>query len=271
MGHVRLEEMTVYEVRELMKQIRKDENIPLPTKKKLVVVARIAKRHIKLTEHRAQFSGKYKETFPNIARGICKTFYADNDELAACFSVSPATIERWRRSYPDFDKAIIAGKFAFARYGGSQVLCRRWFRPTVSWMADRIRNEFDASKKQLLRCFAALGLSARSLADWRAREYWEREWWQRKKAHDELLSQMVYDICAEFNPDDAQLARCLGFGVAELKERIEKGWEFSRAVRCGRKMAASGGTRKMMRDFDKRLGSESDGEVGTGRGNEERE
>lgn len=121
MGQVLLEEMTVFEVRDVMQEVRRDDDIPPHLKEYLKVMARIAKRHIKLTEHLARFSGKYKESFPALARGICETFYADDLELAACFRVTERTIRKWRERYPDFDKGVRIWKSSFTKRGGSWV------------------------------------------------------------------------------------------------------------------------------------------------------
>jgi len=252
MGQVLLEEMSVFEVRDVMKQMRRNDDIPLRLKDNLKVVARIAKRHIKLTEHLAGFSGKYKESFPSLARGICKTFYADDLELAACFGVTERTIRTWKVRHPDFNKGIKYGKSSFTKHGGSFVLYRRWFGRTFGKIANNICRQFNPSKRQLVRCFAIIGLKTRTLDEWRGLR-------QNRfvNIRDRAFLGVVHDICVEFNPNDEQLAHCLGTDFNRLKEWMETDREFSDSVRRGR-VIASGAADKIMEGVERSMASSTE-------------
>lgn len=60
---------------------------------------------------------------------------------------------------------------------------------------------------------------------------------------DRVFLGVVHDICVEFNPNNEQLARCLGVDFNELKNQMETSRKFSDSVRRGR-MIASGETRR---------------------------
>lgn len=52
---------------------------------------------------------KYDERFVKIAKVLCMRGGTDED-LADAFEVSPRTINRWKKDYPDFAEALAAGK-----------------------------------------------------------------------------------------------------------------------------------------------------------------
>ncbi len=118
-GEILLEED---KVRELRKQLRRDEDIPPRTKAKIELVFRMALRYIKWVERFEWLHGKYEECYPDLARGICETFYADNKELAAYFRTTPTTIDKWQLLYTDFNKQVRAGRRRFVKEDGSDVL-----------------------------------------------------------------------------------------------------------------------------------------------------
>lgn len=52
---------------------------------------------------------KYDERFVKIAKVLCMRGGTDED-LADAFEVSPRTINRWKKDYPEFAEALVAGK-----------------------------------------------------------------------------------------------------------------------------------------------------------------
>ena len=52
---------------------------------------------------------KYDERFVKIAKVLCMRGGTDED-LADAFEVSPRTINRWKKDYPEFAEALAAGK-----------------------------------------------------------------------------------------------------------------------------------------------------------------
>ena len=218
-GEILLDEK---KVRALRKQLRRDETIPRRTKGKIELVFKMAIRYIKWTERFGRLYGKYEECYPDLARGICETFYADDTELAACFRVPTAMIERWQRLFPDFKKQIRAGKSRFTRQDGSDVWLQRWFRLQYATIARNICNEFKPTKKQLTRCFN-INVEAdtwKELKEWMEEHRYKTVYTHLAGIQDRISSETIDRICREFNPDHEQLARCLGWSVEKSQEYL---------------------------------------------------
>lgn len=147
-------------VRALMREVRKNQDIPRRTREKIVLVAKMANRFSKLIRHSAKFFGRYDECFPAIAGGICKAFYARDEELAICFGVSERTIREWRVLYPEFKRKIAAGKGSFTKKGGPYLFYRELVYPDI---AERICDEFMPNNEQLAACF---GVSEKKFERW---------------------------------------------------------------------------------------------------------
>ncbi len=185
----------------------------------------MALRYINWTYRFGRFYGKYEECYPDLARGICETFYADDTELAACFRVPPAMIERWQRSYPDFKKQIHAGRSHFTRRNGSDVYRQRWFRLRFAAVARNICKEFKPTKRQLARCFGIFGIvekkSWKELDGWMKEYCYETVWTRLEKIQHRVFNKTINNICWVFKPNDEQLARCLDMSVKEAAEILD--------------------------------------------------
>jgi hypothetical protein len=201
----------------LREELRGEEHIKRAAKTKLELVFKMALRYIRWAQRVAKFRGKYEECYPTLARGICETFYTDDDELAACFGVSPAQIEQWRAAYPDFRNQIQAGKSSFTRQGGSDVCRQRWFRLRFAAMARTICSEFEPTKRQLVRCFNVKAATWKDLNEWMNERCYGYVWTRLEEIQGGVFFQTVQNICMEFNPDDEQLARILGVDVNKVK------------------------------------------------------
>lgn len=217
-------------VRELRKQLRRDEKIPRRTKGKIELVFKMALRYIRWTQRFGRLYGKYEECYPALASGICETFYADDTELAACFRVSPAMIELWQQVYPDFKNQIRAGRSRFTRWNGSDVYRQRWFRLLYAKVAKNICEVFKPTKRQLKRCFCNIEIEA---GTWKELNHWFGEYcYQTVYSHlgyirKRLGAETIERICSEFNPDGEQLAQCLGWSVKDAEEFLSD-WKLRR-------------------------------------------
>lgn len=56
---------------------------------------------------------KYKEEYAKIAEKVCIEFGADDKQLARVFGVSEATINNWKKHYPELLESIKKGKDVF--------------------------------------------------------------------------------------------------------------------------------------------------------------
>ena len=202
-------------VRALRKELRRDENIPRRIKNKIELVFKMAIRYINWTQRFWRFRGKYEECYPELARGICETFYADDTELAACFRVKPAVIKRWQRLYPDFKNNIHAGRSCFTRQGGSEVCRQRWFHLRYTKIARNIYEVFDPTKKQLKHCFniKSEANTWKELKLWMDSNCYESVYTHFRDIKKQIFDETIERICNEFNLDSKQFAQC--FGVSE--------------------------------------------------------
>jgi len=210
--------ITKANINKVMKLVKKNESIPAHTVEDLKAIARVAKRYLKLIEQRIP----YKKCDPDLAGGICETFYADDTELVACFRTNPRTFEKWLAYYPDFKKQILAGRRRFARQDGSDVCRLRWFRLRYAVIARNICKEFKPTKSQLTRCFDIKIESGtwEELIRWAKEYYYKPAWLRMKEIQLRLFNQTVDSICSEFNPDSQQLARFLGWSVEKSQKYL---------------------------------------------------
>ncbi len=206
----------------LLESLYCKKDLPSYMREQIRLTAIMAIEYIKLVQHLEQFHYKYDECFPAVAKGICEEFYANDSELAACFNVAPRVIREWRASYPDFDKEIQAGRRSFATQGGSYVWYRRQFRRIFAQIADRLRLEFNPTKKQLAECFA---IDVKELKEW-----FEVEPDLLEDLRGRVTAQVVGRICNVLNPDDERLAHCLGIDAKELEAWLQASRELSEQI-----------------------------------------
>ena len=210
------------EIQDFLEVLYHKKDLPPYTREKIRLMAVMAVQHIKLIQHFKKFHGKYEECFPAVAKGICEEFYANDSELAACFNVAPRVIREWRASYPDFDEEIQAGRRFFATQGGSYVWYRRQFRLIFAQIADRLRSEFNPTKKQLAECFA---IDVKELKEW-----FDVERNLLEDLRGRVMAQVVGRICHVLNPDDERLAHCLGIDVKELEAWVRASRKLSEQI-----------------------------------------
>ncbi|MHC4540555.1 MAG: hypothetical protein ACYS74_12360 [Planctomycetota bacterium] len=213
------------QIKYLLEVIMYKKDLPSYMREQIRRIAVMAIAYIKLIQHSEQFHEKYDECFPALAKGICEEFYTDDLELAACFNVAPRTIREWRASYPDFNKAIEAGRRSFAAQGGSYVWHRRQFRRVFAQIAGRLRSEFSATNKQLAECF---DVDVKELKQWLQADLGLLE-----ELGGRVTAQVVGRICHALNPDDERLAHCLGISVKELEGWMQASRELSEQISLG--------------------------------------
>ena len=209
----------------LLEAIMYKKDLPSYMREQIRLIAVMALHYIELIRHSEQLHERYDECFPALANGICEEFYTDDLELAACFNVAPRTIREWKAFYPDFNKAIEAGRRSFAAQGGSYVWHRRQFRPVFAQIAGRLRSEFSATNKQLAECF---DIDVKELKEWL-----EADLALLEKLSGRVTAQIVGRICLVFNPEDERLADCLGIDVKELDRWIEASRQLSQQISLG--------------------------------------
>jgi hypothetical protein len=132
-------------IKQLRKQLKKDDTIPYSYRARIEPIIKMALRYIKLKQRLARVR-KYKDFFPAIARGICKTFDPTDKELAACFSTNKYSIERWKALYPEFKKQILKGKNQFLQ-------TTAWPERYKEYLADQISSIFNATDEQFAEFF----------------------------------------------------------------------------------------------------------------------
>jgi hypothetical protein len=217
-------------VRALRKELRRNESVPGRTKAQIELVFKMALRYMNWVHRFNGLYGKYEECFPEIARGICETFFADETELAACFRISPRMIREWQLYYVDFKKQIKLGRRRFISEKGSTVCRRRWFHLKFARIAKNVRNIFGPTKKQIRRCFEIEAQTWKQIEFWMKESCYKTTYTQLEDIRHQVFTEMVNRLCGEFRPDNEQLARCLGIDTQELEEWMKTDYLFRNAI-----------------------------------------
>jgi hypothetical protein len=128
---------------------------------------------------RAAPRSSYRAEYAEQARKLCLLMGADDQELARFFDVSPATLQEWLASVPEFAAAVLAGR----TLADADVADRLWRRAVgYSHAAVRI---FSHQGKAL-----EVAYTEHYPPDTAACLFWlksrQPDWWRERIEHDHL-------------------------------------------------------------------------------------